>query len=50
VRTKSATLALSRYRNDDAKPDWCAQLQAAATTSRHVLIAAVLVRGVIELT
>jgi transposase len=33
--------ALSRYRNEDAKRDWCAQLQAAATASRHVLIAAV---------
>ncbi len=32
--------ALSRYRNDDAKRDCCAELQAAATTSRHVVIAA----------
>jgi class 3 adenylate cyclase len=32
--------ALSRYRNDDAKRDRCAELQAAATTSRHVVIAA----------
>jgi hypothetical protein len=33
-------LALSRYRNDDAKRDCRATLQAAATTSRHVVIAA----------
>jgi hypothetical protein len=32
--------ALSRYRNDDAKRDCCAELQAASTTSRHVPIAA----------
>jgi hypothetical protein len=33
--------ALSRCRNDEAKRDWCAELQAAATTSRHVFIAEV---------
>jgi hypothetical protein len=32
--------ALSRYRNDDAKRDCWAELQAAATTSRHVVIVA----------
>jgi hypothetical protein len=36
----SLAMGLSRYRNDDAKRDCCAKLQAAATTSRHVLIAA----------
>jgi hypothetical protein len=35
-----ATSTPSRYRNDDAKRDWCTKLQAAATTSRHVVIAA----------
>ena len=32
--------ALSRYRSDDAQRDCCAELQAAATTWRHVVIAA----------
>ena len=32
--------ALSRYRNDATKRDCRAPLQAAATTSRHVVIAA----------
>jgi hypothetical protein len=36
----AVALGLSRYRNDDAKRDCCAKLQAAAATSRHVLIAA----------
>jgi hypothetical protein len=31
--------ALSRYRSADAKRDCCAELQAAATTSRQVVIA-----------
>jgi hypothetical protein len=33
--------AVTLSNDDDAKRDWCAQLQAAATASRHVLIAGV---------
>jgi ATP-binding cassette, subfamily B, bacterial HlyB/CyaB len=40
VGAQTLKAALSRYRNDDAKRDCCAELQAAATTSRHVVIAA----------
>ena len=32
--------AFSRYRSEDAKRDCCAELQAAAATSRHVALAA----------